>query len=404
VLKNKHILVGVTGGIAAYKIPLLVRELKKAGAAVRVVMTEAAKEFVTPLTLSTVSGGRVIVGTFPDAASGSVDAGTWHVELGRWADVMLISPATANVVSKLAHGGADDAVTTLALAVRCPVIVSPAMDVDMLQHSATQENLTHLREMGYTVLPPEEGELASGLSGPGRLPEISSIVKTVSDVLASAHQDLRGKKILVTGGPTYEPIDPVRFIGNRSSGKMGFALANAAVQRGATVTLVAGRVALPTPRNVRRVDVETSVEMLQAVMRLSRRADAVIMAAAISDFAPVKFTPTKIRKEALDGEHLHLELKKTKDVLKELTLRNQQSIFIGFALETRDGVRNAKKKLREKRLAFIVLNNPNQRGAEIGGDTNVVTIISKSGKIERLKKMHKFDVANRILDRLSKLL
>ena len=403
-LRNKHILVGVTGGIAAYKIPLLVRELKKAGAAVRVVMTEAAKEFVTPLTLSTLSGGRVIVGTFPDAASSSVDAGTWHVELGRWADLMLVSPATANVVSKLAHGTADDAVTTLALAVRCPVVVSPAMDVDMLQHSATQENLTRLREIGYTVLPPEEGELASGLSGPGRLPEISSIVKAVSDVLSSAHHDLRGKKILVTAGPTYEPIDPVRFIGNRSSGKMGFSLANAAAQRGASVTLVAGRVSLPTPRNVRRVDVESSDEMLQAVIRQSRKVDAVIMAAAVSDFAPVKFTPTKIRKETLNGELFDLKLKKTKDVLKELTRKNQHSVVVGFALETRDGIRNAKKKLKDKKLDLIILNNPTQRGAEIGGDTNVVTIISKSGNIERLKKMHKFDVANRILDRISKML
>jgi len=274
----------------------------------------------------------------------------------------------------------------------------------MLRHSATQENLTRLREMGYTVLPPEEGELASGLSGPGRLPEISSIIKVVSDVLESAHHDLRGKKILVTAGPTYEPIDPVRFIGNRSSGKMGFSLANAAAQRGASVTLVAGRVSLPTPRNVRRVDVESSEEMLQAVIRQSKKVDAVIMAAAVSDFAPVKFTPTKIRKEQLNGELFNLELKKTKDVLKELTRKNPQSVVVGFALETRDGVRNAKKKMREKKLDLIILNNPTQRGAEIGGDTNVVTIIAKSGSIERLKKMHKFDVANRILDRISKLL
>ena len=403
-LKNKHILVGVTGGIAAYKVPFLVRELKKAGAAVRVVMTEAAKEFVTPLALSALSGEKVVVGTFPDGSSGTIDAGTWHIELGRWADVMLIAPATANLTAKLAHGYADDAVSTLALALRCPLVVSPSMDADMLRHRTTQENLTRLRELGYTVLPPGEGELASGLVGPGRLPDISAIVKAVDEVLDSAQIDLRGKRILVTAGPTYEAIDPVRFVGNRSSGKMGFALANAAALRGADVTLVAGCVSLASPRHVRRIDAETAEQMSGVVRSEFGRADVVIMAAAVADFTPVRFSSTKIKKERLDGGTMTLQLKTTADILGQIARRKHGAVVVGFALETENGVRNAKVKLKEKKLDFIVLNNPLRKGAGFGTDTNVVTIISKNGKVEPLQKMSKFDVANRILDRVSKLL
>lgn len=403
-LKNKHILVGVSGGIAAYKIPFLVRELKRAGAAVRVVMTEAAKQFVTPLALSTLSGEKVIVGTFPDETSRTIDAGTWHIELGRWADVMLIAPVTANLAAKLAHGYADDAVSTLALAVRCPLVVSPAMDVDMLRHRTTEENLTRLRELGYTVLPPEEGELASGLTGPGRLPEISAIVKAVDEVLESARRDLRGKRILVTAGPTYEAIDPVRFVGNRSSGKMGFALANAAALRGADVTLIAGSVSMPSPRHVRRVDVESAEQMLRAVTKELGKTNAVIMAAAVADFKPVRASSTKIKKERLDGGTMTLQLKKTPDILGELSRRKHRAVMVGFALETENGLRNAKTKLRDKKLDLIVLNNPLTEGAGFNADTNVVTIVSKTGRVERLTKMPKFDVANRILDRVSKLM
>ncbi len=403
-LKNKHILVGVTGGIAAYKIPFLVRELKKAGAAVRIVMTEAATQFVTPLVLSTLSGEKVVVGTFPDAASGAIDAGTWHIELGRWADLMLIAPATANLAAKLAHGYADDAVSTLALAARCPLVISAAMDVDMLRHSATQENLTRLRELGYTVLPPEEGELASGLTGPGRLPEITAIVRAVDEVLDSARRDLLGKKILVTAGPTREALDPVRFLGNRSSGKMGFALANAAALRGAEVTLVAGSVSMPAPRNVRRIDVETADQMLGAVTKEFGKAHALIMAAAVSDFKPAQFSRGKIKKEKLGLDGMTIRLKRTPDILGTLSAKKHRAVIVGFALETDHGLRNAKTKLKEKKLDLIVLNNPLTDGAGFNTDTNVVTIISKSGKVERLAKMPKFDVANRILDRLAKML
>jgi phosphopantothenoylcysteine decarboxylase/phosphopantothenate--cysteine ligase len=402
--KKKHILVGVTGGIAAYKIPFVVREFKKSGAAVRIVMTEAAKQFVAPLVLSTLSGEKVVVGTFSEESSGSIDAGTWHIELGQWADVMLIAPATANVMAKLAGGYADDAVSTLALAARCPIVLAPAMDTDMLLNRATQDNLTRLREIGYIVLPPEEGELASGLVGPGRLPEIVSIVNAVGEVLDSAQTDLKGKKILVTAGPTREPIDPVRYLGNRSSGKMGFALANAAALRGADVTLVSGPVSLPTPRHVRRIDVESAAQMSRAVAGEAPKANAVIMAAAVADFAPAKVSPSKIKKETLNGQGMEIRLKRTADILGDLAKKKHRAVVVGFALETENGLRNAKLKLKGKKLDMIVLNNPLTDGAGFNTDTNVVTIIPKSGKVERLKKMPKFDVANRILDRVSKLL
>ncbi|MBI1805783.1 MAG: bifunctional phosphopantothenoylcysteine decarboxylase/phosphopantothenate--cysteine ligase CoaBC [Ignavibacteria bacterium] len=403
-LKDKNILIGVTGGIAAYKIPSLVRDFKQGGANVRVVMTESAREFVTPLTLSTLSGNEVILGTFPQASSNVMKAGTWHIDFGTWADIMVIAPATANVMAKLAHGYADNAVTTLALAVRCPIVISPAMDVDMWQHSATQENVSKLREMGYIILPPEEGELASGLSGPGRLPELSSIITAVNNVVSKVHKNLQGKRILVTAGPTHEAIDPVRYLGNRSSGKMGFAIANAAAQRGASVTLIAGNVRLQTPRNVHRIDVERADEMYDAVMKYRKKMDAVIMAAAVADFAPATTSSKKIKKETSRDGHLILPLKKTKDILGRLGEMKNGNVLVGFSLETHNELTNAKKKLREKNLDLVVLNNPTEEGAGFGADTNVVTIISKNGKIERLKTMSKFDVAERILDRVAIML
>ena|ERR1051326_301142 len=401
-LKQKHIVVGVTGGIAAYKIPLLVRELIKGEAEVRVVMTESSTEFVTPLTLSALSQHEVIVGMFPDKKSPSVNTGTWHITLGRWADAMLIAPATANTIGKLAHGCADDAVTTLALAARCPVIVSPSMDVDMWQHDSTRQNVSTLRELGYRVLPPEEGELASGLTGAGRLPGIEVLVKALDDVLTGKHRDFEGKKVMISAGPTREAIDPVRYIGNRSSGKMGFALANAAARRGAEVTLVAGPVELHTPLHVRRIDVESAEQMHTAVMKYSKNADVVIMAAAVADFTPAKPSSRKIKKESLNGASV--ELKKTKDILRDLGQKHHGAVLVGFALETHNELRNAREKLREKKLDLIVLNNPLSEGAGFETETNIVTILSKKGSMEKLKKMHKFDVANGILDRVKKLL
>jgi phosphopantothenoylcysteine decarboxylase/phosphopantothenate--cysteine ligase len=403
VLHKKHILLGVTGGIAAYKIPYLVRDLCKAGADVRVVMTDAAKEFVTPLTLSTLSGHEVIAGIFPAAEANIVDAGTWHIKLGQWADVMLIAPATANVLAKLAHGEADTAVTTLALALRCPLMVAPAMDVDMWRHAATQANVTSLRERGVSVLPPETGELASGLKGPGRLPETAALLQAIDDVVSGTRRDLKGKRLVVTAGPTQEALDAVRFLGNRSSGKMGFALANAAAQRGADVTLIAGPVGLQTPPNVRRVDVESAAEMYTAVIR-QKKCHALIMAAAVADFTPVKAFDKKLKKDSIPGGTLRVELRKTRDILAEVGRKNRKTLLVGFALETNNGLRNARAKLKEKHLDLVVLNNPKEKGAGFGTDTNVVTLIARSGKADRLKRMAKYDVANVILDRVAKLM
>lgn len=401
-LKGKRILLGVTGGIAAYKVPLLVREFRKAGAEVRVILTEAAREFVTPLTLSTLSGHEVIVGTFPDQSGASVDASTWHIELARWADVMLIAPATANSIAKLASGFADNAVTTLALALRCPLVISPTMDVDMWENAVTQQNVTKLKEVGCFVLQPEEGELASGLIGAGRLPDIEAILKSVDDVLGKTAQDLKSKKILVTAGPTYEPIDPVRFVGNRSSGKMGFAIANAAALRGADVTLVSGPVHLATPRNVKRIDVETAEQMYKAVVRNAKSSDAIVMAAAIADYTPSKPAHQKLKKVGKNS--LTLTLEETTDILRELGKQKDGKILVGFALETENELKNAKEKLKTKNLDLIVLNNPTREGAGFGSDTNIVSIIDKSGNVEELPKLPKFDVANKILDRVVELL
>jgi phosphopantothenoylcysteine decarboxylase/phosphopantothenate--cysteine ligase len=403
-LKQKHILIGVSGGIAAYKIPLLIREFRKAGAEVRVIMTEAAKEFVTPLTLSTLSGNDVITGMFPADNAGKLRHGTWHVELGRWADVMLIAPATANVVAQLAHGEAENAVSTLALAARCPIVVSPAMDVDMWLHAATQANLAALRAMGYHIIPPAEGELASGLRGVGRLPEPDVIFESVRAVLEGTKRDLQGVKILVTAGPTLEPLDPVRYLGNRSSGKMGFALAAAAAQRGATVSLIAGPVSLPTPPHVRRTDVQTAREMYAAVMNQRKGKNAVIMAAAVADFSPASVSAMKIKKEHLAGKRLTVELLPTPDILLSLSAQKGKTVLVGFALETNAELQHAQKKLRDKKLDLIISNNPLHEGSGFGTDTNRITIISHRGKTEKLPLMPKFDAAQKILDRVSVLI
>jgi phosphopantothenoylcysteine decarboxylase/phosphopantothenate--cysteine ligase len=399
VLKSKHILLGVTGGIAAYKLPLLVRALRKRGADVRVVMTESAQQFVTPLTLSTLSGNEVIVGTFPPRDSQKIDVQTWHITLGEWADVMLIAPATANIMAKIAAGIADDAVSTIALALRCPLVLAPAMDLDMWNHPATQRNLARLKETGCFVIPPETGELASGLVGPGRLAGLSRIASRIDAILDRSSRDLSGRLILITAGPTHEPIDPVRFIGNRSSGKMGFALAAAAAQRGADVTLIAGPVSLSTPINVRRIDVTTADRMQKAVAKECPRADTLIMAAAVADFAPVKVEPGKIKKHTT-GEGLILHLRETGDILKSLPAGIRPATVVGFALETSDGMRNAQRKLREKKLDLIVLNHPDAQGAGIGSDLNIVTLIPKRGKPVRLPRLTKRDVADAILDRI----
>jgi phosphopantothenoylcysteine decarboxylase/phosphopantothenate--cysteine ligase len=403
VLRGKHILVGVTGGIAAYKTCYLIRDLRKAGADVKVVMTEAASKFVAPLTFSALSGHEVASDLWTCNQSTGSDIGTQHIDLANWADAFVIAPASANTIAKLTYGLSDNLLTIVALASRGPIILAPTMDADMYVNPVTQGNITRLQERGYFIIPAEEGEHASGLMGPGRLPEISSIIEFVERVLDKTVRDFEGKKILVTAGPTYEAIDPVRFIGNRSSGKMGFALATAAALRGGTVTLISGPAHLETPRNVTRIDIESAEEMQKAVLAQAKKADAVIMAAAVADYAPSTAARSKIKKAAGGGRPT-LSLRETPDILRSLGQRKHGKILVGFALETTDEIRNAREKLREKNLDLVVLNSLADKGAGFGGNTNVVTIIDRKGKAEKLPLMSKFDVANEILNRLRVLL
>jgi len=404
VLRGKHILVGVTGGIAAYKVCYLVRELKKAGADVKVVMTEAATKFVAPLTFSALSGHEVASNLWTRNQSTSSAVGTQHIDLATWADVFVIAPASANTIAKLTYGLSDNLLTIIALASTGPIVLAPTMDADMYINPVTQQNVARLKERGYFVVPPEEGEHASGLKGPGRLPAVQLILEEIDRVLEKSHQDLKGNKILVTAGPTHEVIDPVRFISNRSSGKMGFALANAAALRGATVTLVTGPVHLETPRSVTRIDVESADNMQREVLKRARKADAVIMAAAVADYTPQAPARNKIKKES-EARSLTLALKETPDILESLGQRKSKGqVLVGFALETGDELRGAREKLKSKNLDFIVLNSLADKGAGFGTDTNVVTIIDKKGKAEKLPLMSKFDVANEILSRLKKFL
>ena len=397
--KGKHILLGVTGGIAAYKACYLVREFKKAGAEVKVIMTEAATKFVTPLTFSTLSGNEVAVDLWTANQTTQSEIGTRHIDLALWADLMLVAPASAHTIAKMTFGLADNLLTVVGLACRAPLVLAPTMDADMFLHETTQKNLGLLRERGFFVVPPAEGEHASGLRGSGRFPEIETIVRFTEGVLQQTHQDLKSLSILVTAGPTYEPIDPVRFIGNRSSGKMGFALARAAAMRGASVTLVSGPVHLETPRHVERVDVETAAQMEETVAARAAKADVVIMAAAVSDFAPAKPAEKKIKKTDAGGPP-ELRLVKSPDILGTLGKKKNGTLLVGFALETDDEFANAKKKLEGKNLDLIVLNSLKDPGAGFGTDTNTVTILGRDGTSESLPTMPKFDVANAILDRI----
>jgi phosphopantothenoylcysteine decarboxylase/phosphopantothenate--cysteine ligase len=403
-LQGKHILLGVTGGIAAYKAATLVRELVKAGAEVQVVMTPAATEFITPLTLSVLSRREVVIDMFPPAPDAPTMQWTRHVELGLWADCMLIAPASANTIAKIAHGLADNFLTTLVLALRAPLIVAPTMDLDMYANEATQRNIAHLREQGCMIIEPESGELASGLSGPGRLPETDVLVARLTGVLGETGKDLAGKRILVTAGPTQEPIDPVRYIGNRSSGRMGFALASAAQQRGGEVTLISGPVSLSTPRAVRRIDVGTAVEMERAVLAEFPTADLLVMAAAVADFAPATISERKIKRDQLPDETLTLTLRRNPDILKAVARVKRRQVIVGFALETDDPVANARKKLTEKGCDAIVLNDATEEGAGFGTETNIVTFMTAGGSEERLPRLPKIDVAHLVLARIAPLL
>lgn len=402
-LTGKRILLGVTGGIAAYKSAFLVRELARGGAEVQVIMTRSATQFVAPLTFSTLARREVVVEMFPPSPEQPTMQWTKHIELGMWGDAMLIAPASANTIAKIAHGIADNFLTTLVLALRAPLVIAPAMDVDMFLNETTQKNIAVLRESGCHIIEPDTGELASGLSGPGRLPEVDRLVRELDGVLANAHRDLEGKSVLVTAGPTHEPIDPVRFLSNRSSGKMGFAIAAAAAQRGATVTLVCGPVTLRTPRNVKRIDVETARDMAAAVEKEFPQTDLLVMSAAVADFAPVRVAERKIKRDQQGEGTMSLELARNPDILKSLAARKKAQVMVGFALETEDGLENARAKLNAKNLDLIVLNNPHDEGAGFGGDTNVVTLLQGGAAPESLPKMAKIDVAHAILTRVRPL-
>ncbi len=403
-LSEKKILLGVCGSIAAYKSAFLLRELQGRGAEVRVVMTPSAAEFVAPLTFSSLSHNQVYIDMFPDRKhSGSV--GTWHIDLGLWADAMVIAPATASTIAKITQGISDNFLTSIVLALRAPLIVAPAMDADMYKHPATSTNIAKLKERGVLVVEPEEGELASGLTGVGRLAEITGIADQVENFLEARHIDLSGRKILVTAGPTQEPIDAVRFISNRSSGKMGFAVAAAAANRGAEVKLVSGPVALETPRNVTRENVSTADQMLEAVTKEIEWCDALVMTAAVADYKVVNPPDRKIKKSEFASSKPKLELAENVDILRSLSNKKGKKVFVGFALETDDVISNARKKLVSKSLDLIVLNNPHAEGAGFGSDTNRVTILNgKDDSVNELPVMSKYDVAMRILNEVLKLL
>ncbi|MCD7974829.1 MAG: bifunctional phosphopantothenoylcysteine decarboxylase/phosphopantothenate--cysteine ligase CoaBC [Phascolarctobacterium sp.] len=390
-LKGKKIVLGVTGGIAAYKAVDLTSRLKKAGADVCVVMTEHAQEFVRPLTFKEISGHKVATSMWAGNAEFSVE----HIALAKWADLYLVAPATANIIAKMAHGIADDLLSTTLLAMKGPVILCPAMNTDMLENQATVANLTALRHRGVTVMPPAEGMLACDTVGGGRLPEPRDIVSFVDCFLGENGGDLAGLKIMVTAGETQEPVDPVRFIGNRSSGKMGYAIAKAAASRGADVLLIAGSVNLHDPFGVKIIKTVTTEEMLDACLKNYDKMDVVIKAAAVADYRPAKATPQKIKK---GDEALSLSLVKTPDILAELGAKKKDQILIGFAAETENLIENAKKKIGKKNLDMIVANDITAEGAGFNADTNVVRFIFPDGKVLPLEKMDKADVAERLLD------
>jgi len=395
-LKGKRILLGVTGSIAAYKAVELLRELVKREAEVQVVMTEAATRFVAPLTFETLSHQPVLLDMFGLAYGSQIG----HIAATARADLFVIAPVTANTIAKLAHGLADDFLTNIYLASRCPVLLAPAMDTDMYQHTAVQENLARLRERDIHIVGPASGELASGLVGPGRLVEPAEIVEAIEQRLAP-RGDLAGEVVLVTAGPTREPLDPVRYLSNRSSGKMGYAVAEAAIRRGARVILVSGPTALAPPREAQVVSVETAQEMYDAVLAHLEAATVVIKAAAVADYRPKQVAREKIKKDERVPE---VTLESTPDILAEVGKRKGRRVLVGFAAETHDLVANARKKLQRKNLDLMVANDVSQPGAGFDADTNLVKILDGKGGVEELPLQSKGRVADRILDRVVALL
>lgn len=392
-LKGKHIILGISGGIAAYKSASLLRLFIKAGAEVQVVMTPAGKEFITPVTLSALSGKPVVSEFF------TANTGEWHshVDLGLWADAMVIAPATASTIAKMAHGVADNMLITTYLSAKAPVFVAPAMDLDMFTHPTTRHNLQLLRSYGNTIIEPASGELASHLIGKGRMEEPENIFKVLESFFAS-REDLKGKKMLVTAGPTYEKIDPVRFIGNYSTGKMGYAIAEEAASRGAEVVLVSGPVDIkPVNPSIRLVKIESAREMLAACEAEFPTADCAVMCAAVADYAPAEYAETKIKREGNEPPVIHLV--KNPDIAKTLgSQKRDGQKLVGFALETDHEFDNAMSKLRSKNLDMIVLNSLRDKGAGFGTDTNKITIFTTDGKEKSFSLKSKREVAADIID------
>lgn len=396
-LKGKKIVLGVTGGIAVYKAVDLVSRLRKQGCQVRVVMTEHAQQFVTPLTFKEISGNQVAVSMWSSNQEFNVE----HIALANWADAFVVAPATANIIAKMAYGLADDLLSTTLLAAQAPIVVCPAMNTGMYENAATQENIAKLQGRGVTVMPPVVGKLACGTSGAGRLPEPQEIVEFLSAFFAKREGDLCGLKVLVTAAGTREPIDPVRFVGNRSSGKMGYAVAQMAAERGAEVLLVSGPSALAIPANVKAIKVETTNEMLEACLEAYEAADIVIKAAAVADYRPRDVADQKIKKKTDDA--LTVVMDKNPDILKTLGAQKTHQVLVGFAAETQNLLENARDKVVKKNLDMIVANDVTAAGAGFNADTNIVKFLFANGDVRSLEQMPKVDVANCILDEALKI-
>ncbi|MFN3342910.1 MAG: bifunctional phosphopantothenoylcysteine decarboxylase/phosphopantothenate--cysteine ligase CoaBC [Flavobacteriales bacterium] len=395
-LQGKKIILGITGSIAAYKIAHLTRLLVKEGAEVRVIMTAAAADFITPLTFATLSKNPVLQDTIASRTSGEWNN---HVELGMWADLFLIAPASANTIAKMANGQCDNLLLASYLSARCPVMVAPAMDLDMYVHPAVKSNLDRLRSYGHLVLDAAKGELASGLNGQGRMQESEDLLNEIRKAL-SKKKDLAGKTVLITAGPTHEAIDPVRFIGNNSSGKMGIAIADEALSRGAKVILICGPSSVKSAEGVMRINVTGAEEMFKAVKKYFSGSHIAIHAAAVADYRPAQRARQKIKKK---DAALTIELEPTTDILKWCgEHKSKKQFLVGFALETENEIENARKKIRSKHLDLIVLNSLNDKGAGFAYDTNKVTLIGSNNKLARFELKSKQAVATDIMDAIAK--
>jgi phosphopantothenoylcysteine decarboxylase / phosphopantothenate---cysteine ligase len=396
-----RITLGVTGGVAAYKAAELVRLLQQEGFSVQVVMTRGARKFVTPLTFAALSGQKVITDLFEESATGeaNLESAVAHIAVAQRTDLLLVAPATADILAKFARGIADDFLTTLYLATTAPVVVAPAMNVNMWNHAATQENVAKLRARGVRVVHPDEGYLACGMTGAGRLAGQQEIVAAVRETL-HAQKDLHGETILITAGPTREDLDPVRYLTNRSSGKMGYAVAQAAARRGANVILVSGPVDLETPSGVERVSVRTAEEMRRAVSEHLSASTVAIFAAAVADYRPAESHPEKMKRSK---EPLTIRLEPTPDILAEAAQTKSDRLIVGFAAETNNVAENARKKLAAKNADLIVANDVTAEGAGFDHDTNIVTLFSRDGRDLALPKLSKNEVAQRLLDEVLRL-